>query len=113
MKENFDKQIPDINKDESIMRVHLKGVLGNLETLQRWGGRQENDSRTEKEIEDDKTQYGKYYNKSFGSPEYAARCENLLTKLRTVFKKDPPDISKQVYDEIFIEWEQLNKEIGK
>lgn len=109
MSEILKSNIEPENQEQAIMEAHLKGLLGNLETLKRWGGKQENDDRTEEEIERDEKNLGSYFKKTFGSETVGPKCEELLAKTKQILDNPKLPIDKKVYDEIFAEWNSIKK----
>jgi hypothetical protein len=90
-------KIEDPEQKASVMRAHLRGLKGWLETLQGW--------------KDDKPEYKKFFDRTFGNQELKPNFEGIYEKLLKILS-DEGSITQETYDNIYKEWEQLSKHIG-
>ncbi len=85
------------DKKRAVMTAHLRGLLGQMETLMLW--------------KDAKEEYKKYYDRIFSNPSIASEFEKVHTRLEKILS-DPQTVDQAGYDEVYKLWQPINKQIG-
>jgi hypothetical protein len=121
MTEGYKPNVEDAEKNEALMRVHLRGILGNLQTIKGWGGHKNNErqqtwqepNRTLQQIKLDQKSLGRSYHQTFDNPKVGPVAGALLKRLEDIFLTPEPVISPKTYNDLIAQWEHVLKHIGK